>query len=115
MPGELLSLLCVSLLLTEALELLFALCAGVRTARGLLLVALANLMTNPPAALGYLLTAAAAPALCPPAFALVEAAAVLAEGWCYRGERLAVRRPFLFSLGANVFSVCAGALLRARL
>ena len=106
--GKLLSQLAVSLGLTVSLELLFALACGMRGRRVLGTVALVNCLTNPPVVLLSVL--AEGWGLPPVAVRLpLEAAAVLAEGAIYCGARSA-RRPYLFSIGANVFSYCVGAL-----
>ena len=87
--------LIVSLALTLMLELGFALIPGVRGSRSLALVALANVLTNPP-----LLTIAA------------ELSAVFIEGVIYRAGT-DFRRPMLFSLSANAFSYLIGLALNA--
>lgn len=103
----------LSLALTLLLELLFFLALGFRTREELLLVVLANLLTNPPVVLCAVLaganTAWPAPAVRLP----LEGLAILAEWACYAlcgGPRF--RRPLLLSLGANVFSYGAGLLLQ---
>lgn len=98
--------LIVSLALTLMLELGFALILGVRGRRNLALVALVNVLTNPPVVLLYslfpspLLTIAA------------ELSAVFIEGVIYRAGT-DFRRPMLFSLSANAFSYLIGLALNA--
>ena len=96
---RLLTALLVSLLLTLLLECAFAFVAGARTPRRLLLVALVNVLTNPPVVL--LCTLFPSPLL----------AAVLTEGLIYRSRADWLRRPFLFSLAVNAFSYLTGLLL----
>lgn len=106
-----LTALAVSLLLTLAFEEGFALCRGLRGQRELGLVALVNVLTNPPVVLLYH-TATGLwrwPAV-PVALAL-ETAAVVVEWRCYRAYSERVRRPFLFALLANLFSCGAGCVI----
>lgn len=106
---ELFFSLAVSLALTLALELFFALLWGVRR-RDLPLAALANCLTNPPVVLCHALAAGYTPALLLPATLALELGAVLAEGYLYR-TRSEIKFPWLFSLCANLFSFTAGLLL----
>ena len=100
-----------SLLLTWLLESAFFLLCGGRSRKDLLLCLLLNLLTNPAVVLLYWLAALGGISRWGAA-ALLELAAILAEGWGYRryGEQL--KRPFLFSLMANAASYLAGLLLR---
>lgn len=100
--------LAVSLLLTIGLELCFSLLWGVR-GRGLLLVLLMNLMTNPAAVLLHFtfVRLLGWSAIC--VVPLLELAAVIAEGFCCRGI---IRRPWLFALLVNLFSYGMGELLQ---
>ena len=102
---RLLTALLVSLLLTLLLECAFAFVAGARTPRRLLLVALVNVLTNPPVVM--LCTLFPSPLLT----AAMELAAVLTEGLIYRSRADWLRRPFLFSLAVNAFSYLTGLLL----
>ena len=96
-----------ALTLTLVLELSFALVWGVRK-RGLVLVILMNILTNPAVNLLWQLlylvgwnTGWALIAL--------EAAVVVVEGFCCRGI---IRRPWLFALLVNAFSYGMGELLQ---
>lgn len=110
---SLLSSLGISLLLTLILEGGFALLWSLRTPklcskRELTLVALVNCLTNPVVVL-LANTALAhwhwgALWLIP----VLELGAILVEWLCYRACSEALRRPFLFSLCANLFSVLTG-------
>lgn len=101
--------LAVSLFLTLALELGFALLWGVGR-RDLPLVALANVVTNPVVVLCYTVAASFAPRLLIPAAAVLELGAVAVEGWLFqtRGD---IRFPWAFSLCANLFSFTVGLFL----
>lgn len=97
-----------ALVLTLALELLFALIWGVRR-DGLLLVLLMNIMTNP--AVNFLHYIAVY-LLDWPAFWVVlvlELAVVTAEGFCCRGM---IKRPWLFAFFINAFSYGMGELIQ---
>lgn len=103
-----LTALAVSLLLTLLLEGGFALAWGLRERRELALVALVNCLTNPPVVLLYHTAVGLlhwSPAV---ATAVLECGAVAAEWLCYRAFSQQVRRPFLFSLLANLLSYGTG-------
>lgn len=114
--SDLLSSLGISLALTLVLEVGFALlwslwCKDLRTKRELTLVVLVNFLTNPVVVL-LANTALAhwhwgALWLIP----VLELGVILAEWLCYRACSYAIRRPFLFSLCANLFSVLMGRAL----
>lgn len=106
-----LTILGVSLTLTVVLEEGFALAWGLRGRRELALVALVNLLTNPPAVLLY--HTAAGLWGCPRWLAalVLESAVVAVEWLCLRGCSEQLRRPLLFALLANTFSYGAGCLL----
>ncbi len=91
----------LSLLLTLVFEGVIAFAWGVRK-RDLLLFMLINVLTNPAAVLLH--------ALFPGwgVTAVLEAGVVLVEGALYQQLGYAVRRPWLFSLCANIFSFCMG-------
>lgn len=105
---ELLYSLTVSLALTLVLELAFALVWGVRK-KGLLLVALMNLLTNPAVVLLHFLFTVFCgwrgflPIL------VLELAAFVVEGLCCRGM---IRKPWLFAFCVNLFSYSVGELLQ---
>lgn len=102
-----------ALLLTIVIEGIFGLAFGVRSVRGQLIMLLANLLTNPlvnavhgfcayglglhGAALGGIILA-------------LEAGAFAAEGYVY-SIRTDIKRPFLFSFGANAFSYTVGVII----
>ncbi len=93
------TILLLSLLLTLLFELPFALAWGVRK-RGLVLVILMNLLTNPAVVTLHYLTGLTL---------IWELAAVVTEGFCCRGM---IRKPWLFALLINTFSYSMGELLQ---
>lgn len=106
-----LTVLAGSLALTLVLEELFALLWGLRGRRELTVVALVNVLTNPPVvflhhtAVGLLGWNAAV------VTAVLETAAVLVEWRCYRLCSQQLRRPFLFALLANALSYGTGCVI----
>ena len=106
-----LTVLAGSLALTLVLEELFALLWGLRGRRELTVVALVNVLTNPPVvflhhtAVGLLGWNAAV------VTAVLETAAVLVEWRCYRLCSDQLQRPLLFALLANLFSYGAGRVI----
>ena len=109
MPVSFLTSLAVSLGLTLVLELAFALVWCVR-GRGLVLVALMNLLTNPTVVTLHWVAVRLLGLPPVPVTAILELAAVAAEGFCCRGV---IRRPWVFAFLINLFSFSAGALLQA--
>ncbi len=111
MQFDLVWTLLISLGLTIVLELAFALIFKVRRTYDLILVIVVNIITNPAVVLlNYLLLRHTdIPQLL--IVLILEAAAVLVEGIYYKRYAEKVRRPFLFSLGANTFSYFIGLIL----
>lgn len=110
---DLLYSLAVSLLLTLILELGFALLwslreKGLRTKRELLLVVLVNCLTNPVVVLLANTALARWHWGALPLIPVLELCAILVEWLCYRACSQSLRRPFLFALTANLFSVVMG-------
>ncbi len=102
--------LSVSLLLTVALELMFALLFKIR-GRTLIIVILVNILTNPAVVVLYLL-------LCrhytfPPlaVVPILEVSAFLAEALIYKTRCRSIQHPFIFALGANLFSYLCGVVI----
>lgn len=106
-----LKILAVSLLLTLIFEELFALAWGLRGRRELGLVALVNVLTNPPVVLLYHTASGLFGWNAVLVAAGLEGAAVLVEWRCYRAYSEQVKRPFLFALLANLFSYGAGCVI----
>ena len=111
----------LSLAVTLILELAFSWFWKIRDKKELLLVIAANFMTNPAVTGCYYLAASQLlPAVWPETGSLplkilkwtLEAAAVAAEALCYQACSRNIRRPWLFSAGANLFSYGTGALLQ---
>lgn len=104
----------VSFALTLAIELAVALACGVRNRRDLLLVALANLVTNPMAVYIYILICLFAPVWRTVGLAALEVAAFAAEGLIYRRYiRFHRINPWLLSLLLNAASFSAGQIFKA--
>lgn len=103
---ELFLSLAVSLGLTLALELAFALIWRVERS-DLPAVALANLLTNPVVVLCHHAAAWYFPKYLVAATLALELWAVGTEGLIYR-RRSQINRPWAFSLSANLLSYCAG-------
>ena len=97
-----LKILAVSLVLTLVFEELFALAWGLRGRRELGLVALVNVLTNPPVVLLYHTAAGLLGWNAVLAAAVLEAGAVLVEWRCYRAYSGQVKRPFVFALLINL-------------
>lgn len=99
-----LTIFLLSLALTLAIELAFALLWGLR-GRDLLLCALVNLLTNPAVVLLHQLFPQ------PAATAALECAACAVEGWYYSRYGRRVRVPWLFALLCNALSFSCGLLI----
>ena len=112
----------VSLTGTRILELVFAGAWKLRERRELMRVAAANLMTNPAVVAFYYLAAVwlfpggaknGAENICLWAVeGILELAAISVEALSYRKYSRGIRRPWLFSISANLFSYWAGAFLQ---
>ena len=98
-----------ALLLTEAIEVPVCLLFGLRR-KDLLIVLLANLLTNPAVNVLYLLAALYTPLPTVLVIAVLEIGAVLTEWLIYRSLTDA-KHPFWMSLAANAVSYGAGLLL----
>ena len=100
--------LVISLALTLLLEVLFSCFWGVR-GKGLLLVILMNILTNPAVVLLHFLCTAVLgwneilPVL------VLEAAAIVTEGFCCRDM---IRKPWMFAICVNLFSYFSGEILQ---
>ena len=112
MERALLIALAVSLALTLVLESGFFLLTGKRNKKDLLLVALVNVMTNPAVVLLYWLGATYSGLNLIITILALEVLAVLTEGYIYKKHGQDFKRPYGFSLFANMFSYGTGALLQ---
>lgn len=101
--------LAVSLALTLALELSFALVWRVER-QDLPTVALANILTNPVVVLCRYAAAWYTPGLLTAATLVLEVGATAAEGLIFQ-RRTQIARPWTFSLCANAFSFFTGLLI----
>ena len=108
-----LKIMAVSLLLTLALEGIFALCWGLRSKRELTIVALVNIMTNPAVVLLYHTCVGLFGWSAVLVTIVLECAAVLAEWIAYRACSEVLKGPFLFALLANAFSYGVGCIVNA--
>ena len=106
-----LTVLAGSLALTLVLEELFALLWGLRGRRELTVVALVNVLTNPPVVLLYHTAVGLWGWPAAVVTAVLETAAVLVEWRCYRLCSDQLQRPLLFALLANLFSYGAGCVI----
>ncbi|MCL1846761.1 MAG: hypothetical protein FWF91_02195 [Coriobacteriia bacterium] len=112
MSQVLLTSLALSLLATLALEAGFFWLTGKRNKRDLLLLLLANLVTNPAVVLLLYLTQWFTTLNYIAVTVVLEFSAVFIEGWYYKNYGQEFKRPFLFSLAANAFSFGIGLLLQ---
>ena len=103
---QLISIFAISLALTLIFELGFALCWGLRQKHDLIVVILVNILTNPVVVLLYHTVPHAKDFVL-----LLELGAVLTEAFCYRFCSVTLRKPFLFSMCANLFSYGAGCVI----
>jgi len=112
MSGALLTSLALSLMLTIILEAGFFLIVGKRDKKDLLLLLLVNVITNPVVVLSFWLVALYTD--WNPYIVLIplELFAVLTEGYYYKKYGRCFRRPYLFSLAANLVSFGTGVLIQ---
>lgn len=105
--------LCMSLASTLVLEEGFGYLLGVRERWDMVLIGLVNLLTNPAVVLLYYVNGIYIKGNQTVVTILLELAAVLAEGLCYRTAARGIRHPWMFAIGANLFSYMAGVVLSA--
>jgi len=105
MRVNLLPVLGISLALTLAFELAFALLCGIRSKPDLLLIILVNIVTNPTVVLIYHLYPSRWIKL------PLELAAISVEAIYYLRYARGINHPILFSIGANCFSFILGTVL----
>lgn len=103
--------LLISLGLTLALELIFALISGIRREKDLLLVCMVNIITNPVVVFLYYLASRTNAAVQMLALIILEVLAVAVEALYYKTYSEQIRRPILFAIGANVFSFFIGRVI----
>ena len=112
MIPALLTALGVSLVLTLVLETGFFLLIGKRNKKDLLLLLLVNLLTNPALVLTYWLAVLYTDWSSVIIIIPLEVLAVLIEGCYYKKYGCDFKRPYLFSLAANIFSYGTGLLMQ---
>lgn len=102
-----------SLALTVLAEEGFGWALGIRSRWDMTLILLVNLLTNPAVVLICYINILYLDWNQTGLTLLLETAAVIAEGLGYRAAAGNIRHPWIFAVGANVFSFTAGAVLRA--
>lgn len=112
MTRDLVLALIISLVSTLILEECFALVAGKRGKKDLLLVGLVNVVTNPAVVLLYWLAVLYTDLNPIVVKAILEILAVLTEGRYYKKYGVNFSRPYLFSIAANAFSFGVGVILQ---
>ncbi|MCL2151945.1 MAG: hypothetical protein FWH57_03130 [Oscillospiraceae bacterium] len=112
MIKELAFSLAISLALTLVLESGFFFLTGKRNKKDLMLVSLVNIITNPVVVLSYWLIVMYADI--EPVIVLIplELFAMIIEGCYYKKYGQSFKRPYFFSIAANVFSFAAGLLFQ---
>lgn len=105
----------ISLMLTLAIELAIAFLFGMRTGKGMLLVVLVNVFTNPPAVLCNWICRLYLPDYHRvPLQLVIEAVVIAVEALIYCGfakeERWQIRKPVLLAITANGCSWLIGLL-----
>jgi len=108
----LLTALAISLGLTLLFEVGFFLIIGKRDKKDLLLVVLVNTFTNPIVVLLYWIAYYRTNWNMITVLIPLEVFAVLAEGYIYSKNAITIKRPFLFSFAANVFSFSMGLIIQ---
>ena len=112
MIPALLTALAISIALTIALETGFFLLIGKRNKKDLLLLLLVNVLTNPVVVLTYWLAVLYTNWNAVIIIIPLEVLAVLIEGRYYKKYGRDFKRPYLFSLAANIFSYGIGLLIQ---
>ena len=112
MERALLISLAVSLAMTIVLETGFFLLTGKRNKKDLLLVVLVNVLTNPVVVLSYLLLMLYTGLNTVIILIPLEIFAVLTEGYYYKKYGRTFKRPYLFSIAANMFSFWTGVVIQ---
>ena len=96
----------ISFILTIIIEAGLALITGLKK-KDLLLVVLVNIITNPAVIIIYLLLPY------PAVTFITESVAVIIEAAYYRRFGVKIKKPYLFSLSANVLSYIIGLVINA--
>lgn len=101
----------ISLALTLLFEEALGWLVGVRSRWDAVLIALVNLLTNPAVVFLYHINAIYLGWNQIPVVLILETAAILTEGACYRAAAKTINHPWIFSAALNLFSFTAGAVL----
>ena len=112
MNSQLVYTLIMSLFLTLVLEVFFFYLSRKRNRIDLLLLIMVNIITNPLVVIIHWLMVAYTSLNITITTLALEALAVYSEGLYYKKYAKDITRPFLFSLGANLFSFLIGVLLQ---
>lgn len=112
MGNEIFSAMGLSLGLTLLSELLLCLVLGYRSGRVLLMVILANILTNPAVVLCFWLLTVDIELAPLPVTLLLELCAVAVEWLCYKFRAKELEKPFFFSLFLNGSSYFLGFILQ---
>ena len=112
MISALLTALGISLALTLVLEAGLFLLVGKRNKKDFLLLLLVNVLTNPTVVLTYWLAALYTEWSMVIVIIPLEVFAVLTEGHCYKKYGCDFKRPYIFSIAANIFSYGTGLLIQ---
>ena len=110
--AALLTSLGLSLALTIVIEAGFFLLAGKRDKKDLLLLFLVNVLTNPIVVLSFWLVVLYTDWNAYIILIPLESFAVLTEGYYYKKYGNCFRRPYIFSLAANMVSFWVGELIQ---
>ena len=113
MNQTLISSLSFSLLLTLVVETGFFLLFGKRSRKDLLLLLLVNILTNPVVVLVFWLVELYTDWNTYIILIPLELFAILTEGYYYKKYGLSFRRPYIFSLTANMVSFGMGELIQS--
>jgi len=103
--------LSLSLLLTIGFESIFALLYGIHNKKDLLLLALVNMITNPPVVFIYYFIACYTEFHKLLLIILLELFAIIVEAYYIGNYGKTFRRPLFFAIGVNLFSYTCGLLL----
>ena len=112
MSWSFLPALAASLSLTIVLELALLFILGIRDRKDILLIVLVNIITNPLVMLLYWLTISHTYWHTAIIKAPLELFAIVTEGYYYQKYGRRFRRPYTFSVVANLFSFGIGELLQ---
>lgn len=111
MTAAIISSMARALMLTLIFEMTFSLLCKIRDKRSFLVIGLVNLLTNPLVnAIYHAASANVNGIMLAAVTAVLEIAAVITEGLIYK-DMTDIKKPMLFSLGANMFSFGLGLII----